>query len=63
MRPILSRTGTYRGGSALIKTKNLYTSPVRSSRLKNEFLKHPTAQYKMSFKKYKNLKSLGKEIK
>ena len=59
MRYILSRTGTYLGGSVVIKRKNLCTSPVTCALFKKEFLEHLIAQYKMTFKKYKNLKSQG----
>ena len=58
----MSRPGNYLGGSVLIKPKNPYNKPVQSYRLKKEFINHPTAQYKMSFKKFKNLKKLGIEI-
>ena len=58
----MSKSGNYLGGSVLIKPKNPYNKPVKSFRLKKEFLKNPTAQYKMSFKKFKNLKAIGIEI-
>ena len=52
--------GSYNGGSTIITTpRKPGWLTLRTARLKEEFLLHPTAQFVMSFPKYKNLRQKG----
>ena len=52
--------GSYNGGSTVITTpRKPGWLTLRTARLKEEFLLHPTAQFVMSFPKYKNLRQKG----
>ena len=56
------KRGSYLGGSTIVKAKSVPYKTNQTARLKAEFLDHPTAQYKMSFRKFKNLRLQGKKI-
>ena len=56
------KKGSYLGGSTIIKARSVPYKSNQTARLKAEFLDHPTAQYKMSFRKFKNLRLQGKKV-